>query len=54
MADMKKSVVYILRRRRANRATEMQALLHHVRPHGGNAAKRVKQGRPNDPSAYGI
>ncbi len=38
-----------LRRRRTNRATEMQALLHHAGPHGGNVAERVKQMRPRDP-----
>lgn len=37
--------------RRASRATELQALLRHARPHGGKAAKRVKQARPNDRSA---
>lgn len=46
MADMKKVVVYTLQRRRADRATGMQALLHRARPHGGNAAERVKQTRP--------
>lgn len=35
----------------ANRATEMRALLRHARPHGGNAAEQVKQGRPNEGSA---
>jgi hypothetical protein len=35
----------------ASRATEMRALLRHARPHGGNAAERVKQARPNDHSA---
>jgi hypothetical protein len=29
-----------------SRATEMRALLHHARPHGGNTAERVKQARP--------
>jgi hypothetical protein len=38
-----------LGRRRANRATEMQTLLRHTNPHGGNAAERVKQMRPRDP-----
>jgi ribbon-helix-helix CopG family protein len=38
-----------LRRRRADRATKMQTLLHHTGPHGGNAAERVKQMRPHDP-----
>lgn len=33
----------------ASRATEMRALLHHARPHGGNAAERAKQMRPRDP-----
>ncbi len=33
------------------RATEIRALLLHARPHGGNAAERVKQARPNDRSA---
>jgi hypothetical protein len=37
--------------RRASRATEMQALMHHARPHGGNAAERVKQARPDGRSA---
>lgn len=37
------------RRRRANRATEMQTLLRHTDPHGGNAAEQVKQMRPRDP-----
>jgi hypothetical protein len=36
-------------RRRVNRATEMQTLLHHTGPHGGNAAEQVKQTRPPDP-----
>jgi hypothetical protein len=34
-----------------SRAAEMRALLRHACPHGGNAAERVKQARPNDPSA---
>jgi D-serine deaminase-like pyridoxal phosphate-dependent protein len=38
-----------LRRRRGDRATEMQTLLHHTSPHGGDAAERVKQMRPRDP-----
>ena len=38
-----------LRRRRADRATEMQTLLHNTGPHGGNAAERVKQMRPRNP-----
>jgi Arc/MetJ-type ribon-helix-helix transcriptional regulator len=38
-----------LRRRRADRATEIQTLLRHAGPHGGNAAERVKQMRPRDP-----
>jgi len=29
-----------------SRATELRALLRHARPHGGNAAERVKQARP--------
>ncbi len=33
------------------RATEIRALLPHARPHGGNAAERVKQARPNDRNA---
>lgn len=33
------------------RATEIRVLLRHARPHGGNAAERVKQARPNDRSA---
>ena len=53
MASMKKVVVCSRRHRRANRATEMRALLRHARPHGGSAAERVKQGRPNDRSAKG-
>ncbi len=38
-----------VRRRRVNRATEMQTLLRHTGPHGGNVAERVKQMRPRDP-----
>lgn len=38
-----------LRRRRADRATEMQTLLRHTDSHGGNAAERVKQTRTRDP-----
>lgn len=38
-----------LRRCQVDRATEMQALLDHTGPHGGNAAERVKQMRPRDP-----
>lgn len=38
-------------RRRADRGREMRALLQRIRPHGGKAAERVKQGRPNDRSA---
>jgi ribbon-helix-helix CopG family protein len=38
-----------LRRRRADRATEMRALLNHTGPHGGKAAERVKQMRLRDP-----
>lgn len=34
-----------------SRATELRALLHHARPHGGNAAERVKQARPDGRSA---
>ncbi len=34
-----------------SRATQMRALLRHARPHGGNAAERVKQTRPNNRSA---
>jgi len=34
-----------------DRAPEMRALLRHARPHGGNAAERVKQARPDDRSA---
>lgn len=48
MADMKKVIVCARLGRRASRATEMRALLRHVRPHGGNAPERVKQVRPND------
>lgn len=33
------------------RATEVRALLLHARPHGGNAAERVKRARPKDRSA---
>jgi hypothetical protein len=33
------------------RATEVRALLLQARPHGGNAAERVKEARPNDRSA---
>jgi hypothetical protein len=40
-----------IRSRRASRATEMRALMRHARPHGGNAAERVKQLRPHDRSA---
>lgn len=36
----------ILARRRASRATEMQALLRHARPHGGDAPEQVKRTRP--------
>jgi len=43
MADMKKVVVCTTLRHRANRALEMRALLHYARPHGGNAAERVKE-----------
>ncbi|MGN6586744.1 MAG: hypothetical protein ACTHKT_04630 [Solirubrobacterales bacterium] len=37
--------------RSITRATKVRALLLHARPHGGNAAERVKQARPNDRSA---
>jgi len=47
---MKKVIVCPLGRR-ASRATEMQTLLRHARPHGGKAAERVKQARPTDCSA---
>ena len=50
MAEMKKVIVCARMSRRTSRATEMQALLRHARPHGGNAAKRVKQVRPNNRS----
>jgi hypothetical protein len=33
------------------RATGVRALLRHARPHGGNAAERVKQARSNGRSA---
>jgi hypothetical protein len=33
------------------RATEIRAMLLHARPHGGNAAERVKQARPSHRSA---
>jgi hypothetical protein len=46
--NMKKAVVYTSQRRRTNRARSIQTLLHHhARPHGGNAAERVKQARPH-------
>jgi hypothetical protein len=48
---MKKVVVYIPQSRRVVRATQMRALLQHARPHGGNVAERVKQGRQKDRSA---
>jgi len=48
-AVMRDLTYVALRRRRVNRATEMQSLLHHLRPHGGNAAERVKPMRPRDP-----
>jgi metal-responsive CopG/Arc/MetJ family transcriptional regulator len=35
-----------LRKRRANRAASMRALLHGVASHGGGAAERVKATRP--------
>ena len=47
MADMRK-VIVCAPLAAERRATEMRALLRHVRPHGGNAAERVKQVRPND------
>jgi len=34
-----------------SRSTEMRTLLRHARPHGGNAAERVKRARPDDRSA---
>jgi hypothetical protein len=46
MADMKKVIVCTRLNIRASRATKMRALLRHARPHGGNAAERVKQVRP--------
>jgi hypothetical protein len=45
---MKKVVVYIPQRQRVARATQIRALLQHARPHGGNAAERVKQTRPHE------
>jgi len=48
MPEMKKPVVYASLHRRADRAAKMQALLHRLSPHGGNAAERVKQTRPGD------
>ena len=42
-ADAKLSIL-------ASRATEMRALLRYTRPHGGNAAERMKQARPDDRS----
>lgn len=48
MTNMKRVVVCIRLRRRATRATEMRTLLQHARPHGGNAAERVKRMRPRD------
>ena len=48
MADMKKVIVCAHLGRRASRATEMRALLRPFRPHGGNAAERVKQVQPID------
>lgn len=33
-----------------SRASEMRALLRHAHPHGGNAAERVMQARPDDRS----
>jgi len=47
--NVKKAVVYTSQRRRTNRARRIQTLLHHhARPHGGNAAERVKQARPRN------
>jgi hypothetical protein len=37
-------------RHRASRAMKMRTLLRRARPHGGNAAERVKQVRPDDRS----
>lgn len=48
-AVMRDLMYAALHRCRVDRATEMQALLHHAGPHGGNAAERVKQMRPRDP-----
>jgi Ribbon-helix-helix protein, copG family len=48
-AVMRDLMYTALRRRRVDRAAEMQTLLHHTGPHGGNAAERVKQMRPRDP-----
>lgn len=48
MADMKKVIVCASLCRQASRATEMRTLLRHARAHGGNAAERVKQVRPDD------
>ena len=45
---MEKVLVCARLRRRANRAMHMRVLLRHARPHGGNAAERVKQLRPHD------
>lgn len=44
-----RDLTYTALRRRSDRATEMQTLLHHTGPHGGDAAERVKQMRPRDP-----
>jgi hypothetical protein len=48
-AFMRNLTYAALRRRRADRATEVRALLRHTDPHGGDAAERVKQMRPRDP-----
>lgn len=48
MATMKKVIVCAPRSRRASRAAKMRTLLRHARPHGGHAAERVKQVRPDD------
>lgn len=51
---MKKVVVYISQHRRVARSTQMRALLQHARPHGGNVAERVKQGRPQIAARNGL
>lgn len=48
-AIMRNLTYAALHRRRADRATEIQTLLHHTHPHGGNTAERVKQMRSRDP-----